>query len=277
MEIQKSSLRIGTTSYILADDILPNVRYLAPLVDDIELVLFESQGEDNFPSRQVISELKTLASDFDLTYTIHFPLDVFPGSMLKSVRKKTLETYLQVIDLTTDLDPFGYILHLTPDQWATLPSTNIPLWQECLDESLGLLLARSGLEPTMFCAETLSYPFSYVLPLVEKYDLAVTLDIGHIWLMDYDDTQACSSLLPKTRVCHLHGVAEGKDHQSLEVGKPRDIGFFLDSLRAQDADGKKRVLTLEVFNEHDFSSSLALLAKDHGIMGKMGGLSNVRN
>ncbi|MCU0508776.1 MAG: sugar phosphate isomerase/epimerase, partial [Anaerolineae bacterium] len=34
--------RVGTTSYIVPDNILPNVEYLAPLVDDVELVLFET-------------------------------------------------------------------------------------------------------------------------------------------------------------------------------------------------------------------------------------------
>ena len=34
--------RIGATSYIIPADILPNVEYLAPQVDDVELVLFET-------------------------------------------------------------------------------------------------------------------------------------------------------------------------------------------------------------------------------------------
>ena len=33
--------RIGTTSYIIPDDILPNVRFLAGRVKDVELVLFD--------------------------------------------------------------------------------------------------------------------------------------------------------------------------------------------------------------------------------------------
>jgi hypothetical protein len=61
--MKQPHLRIGTTSYILADDILPNVRYLAPLVDDIELVLFESEGMSNLPSKQVIEELAALAEN----------------------------------------------------------------------------------------------------------------------------------------------------------------------------------------------------------------------
>jgi hypothetical protein len=34
--------RIGTTSYIIPAGIVPNVAYLAPQVDDVELVMFET-------------------------------------------------------------------------------------------------------------------------------------------------------------------------------------------------------------------------------------------
>ena len=261
-------MRIGTTSYILPDDILSNVRYLAPLVDDIELVLFESEALDNLPDKRVIKELGELALEHSLTYTVHFPLDVYPGSTDKGVRDKTLDTYLRILDLTERLDPFGYILHLTPDLYGHAPSYDTPAWLSCLDESLSRLLKRTALDSRMFCAETLSYPFELVLPLVEKHKLAVTLDIGHVWMMGYDADAACSSLLPDTRVCHLHGVdSSSKDHQSLTVGEAHLIERFLSSLVQQEADGKERVLTLEVFNQHDFLTSLSLLRQSRAMMG----------
>lgn len=262
-------MRIGTTSYIIPDDILPNVRYLAPLVDDIELVLFESEGEGNLPTKSVIKSLKELAEEHSLSYTVHFPLDVYPGSTDKKVREKTLATYLKILDLTEPLDPFGYILHLTPDLYGHTASHDTPAWLSCLDESLGRLLERTSLDSQMFCAETLSYPFELVQPLVDKHNLAVTLDIGHVWMMGYDAEQSCSSLLENTRVCHLHGVdSASKDHQSLTEGDPLLIERFLSSLMEQERDGKERVLTLEVFNQHDFLTSLSLLRKSHAMMEK---------
>lgn len=262
-------MRIGTTSYILADDILPNVRYLAPLVDDIELVLFESEGEDNLPSPSVIASLKELAEEHALTYTVHFPLDVYPGSKEKAVRQKSLDTYLRILSLTEPLDPFGYILHLTPDMYGPEASEDIPQWLSNLDESLYRLLERSSVSSRLFCAETLSYPFSLVEELVRKHNLMVTLDIGHVWMMGYDPHQACSSLLAETRVCHLHGVDRaGRDHQSLDKGDPKQIESFLSRLVEQGQDGKERVLTLEVFNQHDFLTSLSLLRQSHAMMEK---------
>jgi len=262
-------MRLGTTSYILPDDILPNVRYLAPLVDDIELVLFESEGEDNLPTKSVIKELNELAKEHSLSYTVHFPLDVYPGSTDKRVRQNTLDTYLKILDLTQKLDPFGYILHLTPDSYGLHPSQDISAWLSCLDESVSRLLEKTDLDSQMFCAETLSYPFGLVQSLVDKHKLAVTLDIGHVWMMGYDAEASCSSLLANTRVCHLHGVdAQAHDHKSLEKGNPLLIERFLSSLVEQEEDGKERVLTLEVFNQHDFLTSLSLLRQSRAMMGK---------
>src|SRR5262245_25369283 len=73
--------RLGTTSYIIPDDILPNVRYLADKVQDVELVLFEvDDGPNNLPSSETVAELAALADAHDLTYTVHLPLDLRLGA-----------------------------------------------------------------------------------------------------------------------------------------------------------------------------------------------------
>ena len=54
--------RLGATSYIIPDDILPNVRFLADKVQDVELVLFEvDDGPNNLPGPEVIAVLQALA------------------------------------------------------------------------------------------------------------------------------------------------------------------------------------------------------------------------
>ena len=72
--------RLGTTSYIIPADILPNAHYLAGKVRDIELILFEvDDGHNNLPSAEVIDELKRIGDQFDLSYTVHLPLDLKLG------------------------------------------------------------------------------------------------------------------------------------------------------------------------------------------------------
>lgn len=260
-------LRIGTTSYILADDILPNVRYLAPMVDDIELVLFESEEMSNLPSKEVVEELAVLARQHDLTYTVHFPLDIQPGSADPALRSACVASILSIIALTRNLKPFGYVLHLTPELYGTVPSPEVERWHECLGKTLQSLFEQTDVSPRMFCIETLSYPFACVQDLVERYDLSVTLDIGHVWLMGYDSRKVLDSLLERTRICHLHGVKGKTDHLGLDQGDAEAIEYFLKRLVLQgQGDRIERVLTLEVFSEAEFFASLSLLQESHAMM-----------
>jgi hypothetical protein len=79
--LKRLPFRLGTTSYILPDEILPNARYLAGKVRDVELVLFEvDEGQNNLPSPEQVNSLRELASQHDLSYTVHLPLDLRLGS-----------------------------------------------------------------------------------------------------------------------------------------------------------------------------------------------------
>lgn len=49
MTVLGTSFRLGSTSYVWPADILPKVRQLGPRVDDVELVLFEVEGNSNLP------------------------------------------------------------------------------------------------------------------------------------------------------------------------------------------------------------------------------------
>lgn len=258
-------IRLGTTSYIIADDIIPNMRFLAPYVKDVELVLFESLEASNLPSDKDVQIIGEIAREHDMTVTVHFPLDVYPGSADEVVRRRSVETYRRIIGLTRSLPVFSYVLHLTPEVWGRVPSADMNRWLSQLDRSLDELVDSADVDPALLCAETLSYPFSLVLPLVRKHHLSVTLDIGHIWLMDYDADELARTLLPLSRIIHIHGVHAGKDHQSLAVGDREKLNAFLDALSRQNAlDGVLRVLTVEVFEEQAFFSSKPLLEKPLG-------------
>jgi hypothetical protein len=49
--------RVGTTSFIYPDHILPNVRRLAPRVDDIEILLFDISDPADLPGEKELDEL----------------------------------------------------------------------------------------------------------------------------------------------------------------------------------------------------------------------------
>ena len=112
MNINSLPFRLGTSSYIIPADILPNVRYLAGKVRDIELVLFEvDDGQNNLPSAEVIDELIKLTALYDLTYTVHLPLDLKLGADGSEQDISLIKAH-KVIELTKRLDPWAYVLHL---------------------------------------------------------------------------------------------------------------------------------------------------------------------
>src|SRR5512147_404336 len=103
--------RLGTTSYIIPADILPNARYLAGKVQDIELILFEvDDGPNNLPSPQVIEELSQIAREHDMTYTVHLPLDLKLGDD-GSERDQSLVKAQRTIECTRGLNPRACVLH----------------------------------------------------------------------------------------------------------------------------------------------------------------------
>lgn len=253
--------RLGATSYILPDDILPNVRFLADKVQDIELVLFEvDDGPNNLPSPEVVGELAALATAHDLTFTVHLPLDLRLGaggdeghvSLVKAKR---------VIDCTRALNPWAYVLHLDGKELLPpLPAgegsgVREKTWQAHSIRALELAAIWAG-GPERLAVENLErYPLDFILPVIERVPVSRCVDIGHLWLDGHDPLPYLRAALPRTRVIHLHGIAE-RDHKSLAHTPPEKLKPVIGTLLREGYAG---VLTLEVFGEDDFYSSLEAL------------------
>jgi sugar phosphate isomerase/epimerase len=249
--------RLGTTSYIIPDDLVPNVTFLADKIDDVELVLFESDEISNLPDQDVIETLIALAEACDLTYTVHLPLDIDLGSREATARRRSVEKCRRVIYLTEPLQPFAYLLHLPGRRNGRDPADDLTSWTTALEESIRQLL-DNGPAPETFCAETLAYPYEHVWDLVQRHGLSVCLDIGHILLSGYDLAAYLDIYLPRCRVVHLHGIREGKDHRDIGGLAHHDLTRILGDLQAT-ATQQERVLTLEVFDRRDFDRSLNVL------------------
>jgi len=246
--------RIGTTSYIVPHDILPNVRFLADIVDDVELVLFESDEISNLPTDAVVGELRALAQAKNLSYTVHLPMDIELGSADESVRERSVRKCLRVVSQMAALAPFAHVLHFQHAVGMNpIPSEDVPRWTAALERSIRDLL-KAGLEPGALCVETLSYPFELVEHIVNEYDLSVCLDVGHLLLMGYPLEETIGRLLPRSAVLHVHGVAAGKDHCAISHIPAETWTMLLSALAG--APLRPRVMTVEVFNETDLRESL---------------------
>lgn len=251
--------RLGATSYIIPDDIIPNLRYLSGRVDDVELVLFEWDGWSNMPSPKDVAEMARMAQAHGLSYTVHLPLDTRLGSPNEAERIASIGKCRRVMDLMGPVRPFAWILHLHGDRRGDPPTDDPARWLAQNRQSLLELLNVTAVNPRTICVETLDYDFNRVAALVETLDLSVCLDIGHLLANGRDVPTHLNRWFERARVFHLHGVqTDGVDHRHIghiPEGLLEDLAYRLAQLPAGDT----RVMTIEVFGEADFEDSMRVL------------------
>lgn len=252
------SFRLGTTSYIIPDDILPNARYLAGKAKDIELILFEvDDGPNNLPSPEVIGELSQIAKQYDMTYTVHLPLDLKLGEG-GSERDQSLVKAKRVMDCTRQLDPWAYVLHLDGKFVRTSTDGDVlARWQDQSVRALEIAAEWAGGMGKLAVENLESYPLDFIDPVLERVAASRCVDIGHLWLDGLDPLPYLQAALPRTRVIHMHGLAE-RDHRSLAFMPEEKVRAVWNELVRADYKG---VLTLEVFSEEDFLSSMDVVRK----------------
>jgi sugar phosphate isomerase/epimerase len=277
------SLLFGTTSYVLPDELLPNVRLLAPYIDDVELVLFEGEP-GNLPTSRDVAELRRLAEAAGVGFSVHLPLDVGLGELETPARRRAQDICLRVVDLTLPLEPHAFVVHpelpLTfhpalgeePAPLDSLPASVEGFWQEALGESFERLASLAG--PFPLAVENLQYPYSWVWPLVQMLDLGVVLDVGHLLKSGGDVPNHLRDFGTRLTVVHLHGLEEGRDHQPLTAYSAEDLAGLLEmfagagtlqpaarsSAAAAAAPAAPLVVSLEVFGWKATVPSLRHLA-----------------
>jgi sugar phosphate isomerase/epimerase len=248
--------RLGTTSYIIPADILPNAQYLANKVQDIELVLFEvDDGPNNLPSADVIDELITLAEQHQLTYTVHLPLDLRLGANGDEQHVSLIKAR-KVIERTRALQPWAYVMHLDGREVKDQPTPEaLQQWQAHTRRALELVAEWAGGYDRLAVENLETYPLDFIAPVIDQLPVSRCVDIGHLWLDGHDPVPYLREALPRTRVIHLHGLAE-RDHKSLAHMPREKIDAVLAFLLNEKYSG---VLTLEIFGEKDFQSSMMVL------------------
>ena len=248
--------RIGTTSFVLPSDIQTNVEYLAGKVDDIELVLFESDDTAELPDKGTVEVLRSIAVRDNLTYTVHLPLDIRLGDTDQAERSRSVNKCLRVMERMDTLNPFAYILHCDGNGFGDSPSDHCAVWQNAVEKSIDQILG-SGAAPENICIETLDYPFELIEQIVESKGLSVCLDIGHIQREGHSVPDYLSRYLKYCRVIHLHGITQGKDHCALSKMDKALLTQLFSQLGSDTTH--ERVVTLEVFTTTAFDRSLSVI------------------
>jgi len=254
--IIKIDFKIGCTSYVYPADIVYNAERLAPIFDDIELVLFESDDVCNYPTKREISNLLKIKKRFNCSYTIHFPIDKKAGSCDESDRNLFTNNIKKIVNLTKSLNPYAFILHL---EGITKNSSlkEIKQWKRNINEVLSKILSFKKVQTNKICIENLDYPIQLNEYFVDLNNFCYCIDIGHLWNMEenYNIEKILKKYLSKIKVIHLHGVCNGSDHISLkknELSKVEELIKVLKSIKYNN------LITFEVFNKKDTFESIEL-------------------
>jgi hypothetical protein len=240
--------KLATTSYIYPDHLIPNVAKLAPFFDEIELVLFESQGQDNLPDGEQIQGLRDLRLQQGINFNIHLPIDLYLGDEDEKVRISGLSTIRKIVEATLCLNPSVYTLHFEQKHQVGLQN-----WQRRLIQSMEQV-SGWGIDPERISIETLGYPFEWIEEIVRDFGFSICLDIGHILISGRDLELHFEKYLSWTSIIHLHGFEDGFDHLGIDRLTEPVLNLIMDRLR-----NFRGTVSIEVFSMDDLKRSLVTL------------------
>ena len=249
----KYPFRIGTTSYIYPDHMLPNVRKIGPFVDEIELLLFESAPE-SLPTPGDVASLLKAANEHQITYNIHLPIDIYLGSSEAAKRRQAVEILINIFDLTFCLAPSTYTLHLEYDM-PSYGEADKKQWQENICISMEALLSH-GIPASTISIETLTYPYPWIENIISEFNLSVCLDVGHLLKNDVHLEKAYRAYEDRVSIIHLHARIGNDDHKPLDMLSTPEWMAVLGILKQF-----RGIVSLEVFCLEHLEVSLKLLAE----------------
>lgn len=239
--------KIGTTSYILPGTIEANVAFLVDLVDDVQLLFFETPSP-RIPANDIdVRVLQQIAAQGGVGFTVHLPVDIRPGSSDRRQKEEGVAVIADLLEMLAPLGPRCYDLHLPLEDGIARAE-----WLDNIDAFLHQLVGRIGQQRALVAIENINYPFAWIRSLVSGHGFSLCLDVGHA-LLFADDPSAMLADLSGVRHVHYHGVREGRDHQALHPGQQALTELLGQRLLAAGYEG---VVTIEVYNQRALADSL---------------------
>jgi sugar phosphate isomerase/epimerase len=190
-----------------------------------------------------IRTLNSLAVSKGISYSVHLPLDAYPGHEDEEVRRNSVVMIRRIYDVGLALNCSRFVFHYASRNPEGGPFGDLHKWRDQLCKSTEELLA-AGIPPKHLCVENLAYPFSWVADLVEKYELSFCIDVGHLRVNDFPVKRHINKYLDRTKVIHLHGLKKGVDHNGLSR---KDVKTSMYLIQKMLEIGYRETLILEVF------------------------------
>lgn len=171
-----------------------------------------------FPSSitpESINRLIDLKEELGISYTVHLPyLSIELATFNEHVRKGSVESIIEVIELSKSLDPEAYVLHTTGELAADF--SNLP-YSSNLVHTISMLLAgfaatsveeivsRTEISPRKIAIENYKFPFDVMRDVIDDLDTSICFDTAHLLcrmsgsetIMDFYNTH-------KDRISEIH-------------------------------------------------------------------------
>ena len=181
---------------------------------------------------------------------VHLPLDLKLADSDDLWRHPSMEKARRVIRATRPLAPWAYVVHL---DGAEIERGGEPValagWRDRAALSLEALAAEVGDMGRLAVENLENYDPAAFLPLVERLPISLCLDVGHFFKTGSDPFPILERNLDRTRVIHVHGSRDGRDHRGLDLIPENLLSQLVTLLLERNYLG---VLTLEVFTERHF-------------------------
>ena len=226
---------VAAPSFVIPAGAADNARFLAGLVPEIGLLLFESEACLAYSERDLPPDL----ADLPVSWHAHLPLDLPWERGLDAA----WDVIARLLDKTAYLGPRAYVLH-PPARGGLLAPLAHKLRDRGVDPADVLL---ENVEEADLCA---------VWDEARESGYSTCLDLGHILAYGQHAVLGLPGLAPTVRMAHVY-APDGARHTGLHRldQEGRDL------LRYILATFSPRTVMVEVFEEQQFFQSIELLAQ----------------
>lgn len=249
---------MGATSYAVRGGLMENLEFLAPLVDDMQLTLFDSAGASNIPTLSEARALRRRSRELDISISAHLPTAIDLGSADASVRRTSAEIFRRAVDAAQECGADIFVMHASivpvPDSYAAAHAERV------IGELVRLMPMFDS--PRRLAIENVVPTFDIETALIDELDTSVCIDVGHHALYGTDAAAHIERWAHRCIAAHIHAVDEqGHDHASLATMSCRELRAAVDGFLKAGYTGP---MTMEVFERDDFDGSLAALCRAFG-------------
>ncbi|MCB4205292.1 hypothetical protein LF845_10015 [Deferribacterales bacterium Es71-Z0220] len=224
--MKKEIKSIGTTSFIIHDSRVVNVKYLQNKVDIVQLLYLDSFNHYDLPDETEIEQL--IEAKQELKYYIHMPIDLDLG------KERDWDRLIFFAEKLSFLKPERLIVH--------------PVNNKIFFDYLEKFLAKF---PATLVENINEVHF---FDKVKTKGADICFDVGHAVLKGIDIKEFINTYSSTIKAYHLHGVKDGKDHLSVRYLDKKLLKYLFDFASENDVD-----IIIEIFGKKDFFDSINYL------------------